>query len=161
MQPKPTQTSSVIPIPVKPEPTPEPSKTTDSNPTPVAEAVNDLLSKADGKPISVDDIKESGLSFSDLPPSTPVEVRTDEEGNPVVITAETAAALVLLQDPAALLQAALTNPAEAMKALLSVGADMTEKEREEATKTVIAAVIAGQAAIGAAGVAAASVRRVT
>ena len=90
------------------------------------------------------------MSYADLPPATPVEVRTDESGNALVITAEVAAQVELVQNPSALLEAALTDPGAALAALGSIGADMTDAEREEATDMVVATVVAAGAAINAA-----------
>ena len=112
-----------------------------------------LLEKADGEAISAEDIEEAGLDYKDLPPDTPVETRTDENGNPVVITAEVAAQVELLQNPSELLATAFSDPGAALAALGSVGADMSEEEREEATDMVIATVVAAGAAINAAAVA--------
>lgn len=120
----------------------------------VAAVVTSLV--ADLKPgesISAAQVQESGVSYSDLPPSTPVEVRTDENGNALVITAEVAANIELVQDPGALLEAAFSDPGAALQALGSIGADMTEEEREEATEMVVATVVAAGAAINAAAVA--------
>jgi hypothetical protein len=72
----------------------------------------------------------------------------------LVITAEVAANIELVQDPGALLEAAFTDPGAALAALGSIGADMTESEREEATDMVVATVVATGAAINAAAVAA-------
>jgi hypothetical protein len=102
-----------------------------------------------GESVSAAEIKASGVSYADLPPSTPVELRTDENGNALVITAEVAANIELVQDPGALLSAALTDPGAALAALGSIGADMTEEEREEATDMVVATVVAAGAAINA------------
>jgi hypothetical protein len=107
-----------------------------------------------GESISAAEVKASGVSYADLPATTPVEIRADENGNVLVITAEVAANVELVQDPGALLNAALTDPGAALAALGSIGADMTEEEREEATDMVVATVIAGGAAINAAAVAA-------
>jgi uncharacterized membrane protein YgcG len=107
-----------------------------------------------GESISAAEVKASGVSYADLPPSTPVELRTDENGNALVITAEVAANIELVQDPGALLQAAFTDPGAALAALGSIGADMTDEEREEATDMVVATVVAAGAAINAAAVAA-------
>ena len=107
-----------------------------------------------GESISAAEVKASGVSYADLPPSTPVELRTDESGNALVITAEVAANIELVQDPGALLTAAFTDPGAALAALGSIGADMTEAEREEATDMVVATVVAAGAAINAAAVAA-------
>lgn len=127
-----------------------------SNDTPVEAAVSALLEAAGGAPISADSIQEAGLTYEDLPPETPVEVRTDEEGNAVIITAEVAAALVLLENPAELLSEIFSDPGQVLLALSSIGADMTPAEREESQKTVVAAVIVGQIAAGAAVAAASS-----
>jgi hypothetical protein len=85
------------------------------------------------------------VELETLAPETPVEL-----SNGVVVTAETAIAIQLLQDPAALLQEIFTNPVAALAALGSVGADMTEEVREESEKVIIAAVIAGNIATQAA-----------
>jgi hypothetical protein len=106
-----------------------------------------------GESISSADIKASGVSYSDLPASTPIEIRTDENGNSLVITAEVAANVELVQDPGALLETAFSDPGAALEALGSIGADMTEEEREEATEMVVATVVAAGAAINAAAVA--------
>lgn len=116
----------------------------------VAEA---LIAAADGGAVSAADIKAAGLTYEDLPPQTPVDVRTDENGNPVVITAEVAAALVLLDNPGELLGAIFTDPGKALTALANIGADMSPQEREESQKTIVASVIVGQIAISAVGAA--------
>jgi hypothetical protein len=107
-----------------------------------------------GESISAAQVQASGVSYADLPPETPIEVRTDENGNALVITAEVAANIELVQDPGALLTAAFTDPGAALAALGSIGADMTDEEREEATDMVVATVVATGAAINAAAVAA-------
>lgn len=177
--PEPEPESSPEPAP-EPEPTPEPApepapepevspeppsvesvvddamadgKLTDAEKELVAEA---LIAEADGKAVSAEAIKEAGLTYEDLPPTTPVEVRKDENGNEVIITAEVAAALVVLQNPSELIGAIFNDPGQVLLALGSIGADMSTEEREESQKIVVAAVIAGQAAIGAATMAATS-----
>jgi hypothetical protein len=107
-----------------------------------------------GESISAEQVQASGVSYADLPPETPIEIRTDENGNALIITAEVAANVELVQDPGALLEAAFTDPGAALAALGSIGADMTEAEREEATEMVVATVVAAGAAINAAAVAA-------
>jgi hypothetical protein len=107
-----------------------------------------------GQSISAAEVQASGVSFADLPPTTPVELRTDENGNALVITAEVAANVELVQDPGALLEAVFTDPGAALAAFGSIGADMTEEEREEATDMVIATVVATGAALNAVGLAA-------
>jgi hypothetical protein len=117
-----------------------------------------LVTSAEGTPVESSAIEAAGLEYRDLPPAIPVEVREDASGNPVVITAEVASALLVLESPAALLGAVATcfNPDEAIeglteeqkcelgKALLSMGADMSIPEREKAEDIVVVTVIAGQ-----------------
>lgn len=128
---------------------------TEEEKTVVAEA---LIAAAGGEPVSAADIQAAGLTYDDLPPATPVEVRTDENGNEVVITAEVAAALVLLDNPTELLGAVFTDPGKALKALASIGADMSPQERAQSEKTIVASVIVGQIAISAVGAATGAVQ---
>ena len=113
-----------------------------------------LIESADGAAVSAEAIQEAGLTYEDLPAETPVEVRTDENGNEVVITAEVAAALQLLDNPVELLSEVFSDPGQALLALASLGADMSEEEREEAEKMVLATVVVGQAVAAALSVAA-------
>jgi len=115
--------------------------------------VEALLEKSDGEAVSLEDLKKSGLEYKDLPPTTPVDVRTDENGNAVIINASVAAQVELLQNPSELLSTAFSDPGAAIAALGSIGADMSEAEREEATDMVVATVVAAGAAINAAAVA--------
>jgi hypothetical protein len=89
---------------------------------------------------------EAGLDFSDLPAETPVDVRTDENGNAVIITAEVADALELLTSASEILSAIFESPAQLLFAIGNLGADMSPEEREEASKTIIAATIVGNIA---------------
>jgi hypothetical protein len=75
-----------------------------------------LVTSAEGAPVEASSIEAAGLEYRDLPPLIPVEVREDASGNPVVITAEVASALLVLESPAALLGAVATcfNPDEAI-----------------------------------------------
>lgn len=100
----------------------------------------------DAPAVPVSAMKEAGLDFSDLPPATPVDVREDENGNAVIITAEVADALELLASPSEILSAVFENPAQLIFALGNLGADMSPAEREEATKTIVAATIVGNIA---------------
>jgi hypothetical protein len=111
---------------------------------------------ASGEAVTVEAIQEAGLTYEDLPPETPVEVRQDSEGNEVIITAEVAAALVLLESPTELISAIFDDPGQALLAIASIGADMSDEERTESEQIIVASVIAGQAAVTAAGMAAAS-----
>jgi len=123
-----------------------------------------LVSSAEGAPVTAANIEAAGLEYRDLPPTIPVEVREDANGNPVVIQAEVASALLVLESPAALANAIATcfNPDEAIeglteeqkcelgKALLSIGADMSIPEREKAEDIVVVTIIAGQIVLGTA-----------
>jgi hypothetical protein len=148
------------PAPVEEAPAPveeaPPVVTEDSTPEEIAVAVEALIAAADGEAVTAEAIAEAGLTYEDLPPETPVEVRTDENGNQVIITAEVAAALQVLESPSELIGAIFNNPGQVLLALGSIGADMSPQEREEATKMVVATVIASGAAINAATVAATS-----
>ena len=120
----------------------------------VAAVVTALVSDLKpGESISAAEVKASGVSYADLPPETPVAVRTSESGEVLIITAEVAANVELVQDPGALLNAALTDPGAALAALGSIGADMTPSERKEATHMVVATVVATGAALNAVGLA--------
>ena len=123
-----------------------------------------LVESAEGAPVTAANIEAAGLEYRDLPPTIPVEVREDANGNPVVIQAEVASALLVLESPAALLDAVATcfNPDEAIeglteeqkcelgKALLSMGADMSIPEREKAEDIVVVTIIAGQLVVATA-----------
>jgi hypothetical protein len=118
----------------------------------VAEAL--IESVAPGETLTKEQIQDAGIEYKDLPAETPVEVRQDENGNEVIITADVAAALVLLENPSELIGAIFSDPGEALQALGSIGADMSPEEREEATEMVVAAVVAAGAAMNAVGAAA-------
>jgi hypothetical protein len=109
---------------------------------------------APGEAITAAAVQEAGIEYKDLPAETPVEVRQDENGNEVIITADVAAALVLLENPAELIGAIFDDPGQALQALGSIGADMSTEEREEATDMVVATVVAAGAAMNAVGAAA-------
>jgi hypothetical protein len=127
----------------------------------VAEA---LIVSADGGPIEASAIAAAGIEYRDLPPMIPVEVREDANGNPVVITAEVASALLTLESPAAFVNAiaGCFNPEEAVeglteeqkcelgKALANIGADMSPQERQKAKEVLVAAILVGQVIIGSA-----------
>jgi len=106
-----------------------------------------------GEAVTAAAIAASGISYSDLPPETPVELRTDINGNEVVITAEVAAQVELITDPGAFAQELFSDPVAALAALGSIGADMSDEERKESTEAVVATVIAAGAAINAVGAA--------
>ena len=62
-------------------------------------------------------------------------------------------------EAAALLDAIFTDPTQALLAIASIGADMSDEERTESEKIIVASVIAGQAAVTAAGAAGAYRRK--
>ena len=115
----------------------------------VADAL--IQSVAPGENLTKEQVAEAGIKLADLPPQTPVDVRTSENGEAVVITAEVAVQVELVSDPAAFAAELFNDPGAALKALGSIGADMTEGEREEATKMVVATVVATGAALNAVG----------
>lgn len=86
-----------------------------------------------------------------LPPDTPVALE-----NGVVVTAEVAIAVELLQNPGELLATVFTDPMAALAALSNVGADLPPEVREKAEDVIVSAVIAGNIATQAAGAAAAA-----
>ena len=100
-----------------------------------------LLEEFAGEPITFDALQDAGLDYEDLPPETPVTLE-----NGVVLSAEVADALEIFDSGAEVLATILENPAKALKALVSIGADMTTEERETAQNTVVAAVVVTQVA---------------
>ena len=106
----------------------------------VAEA---LIAQFAGEPVSAAAIAEAGIDYEDLPPETPVETRLSESGEPIVITAEVADALQLVENPAELVGAIFTDPAKALMAIGNIGADMSDTERQESQTVVVASVIVG------------------
>ena len=127
-------------------------------PLTIEEAVADIIAEAEanGEAITTEALEEAGLTLADLPPETPVQL-----DNGVVITAAVVVALELFDSPAELISAIFTSPEEVLTAITNIGADMSEEEREESEKTIVASVIAGQAAINAAGIAATAKAPVT
>jgi hypothetical protein len=121
----------------------EDGKFTEAEKELVAEA---LIESADGEAVTVEAITEAGITLEDLPPAQPVEVRQDENGNEVVITAEVAVALELLTSAGDILTAAFESPAQLLFAIGNLGADMSPEERKEASETIIAATIVGNIA---------------
>jgi polyhydroxyalkanoate synthesis regulator phasin len=105
-----------------------------------------LIASAEGQAVTAEAIQEAGIDYADLPDTQPVEVRQDENGNEVIISAVVADALELLESPAEMLVAIFESPAQLIFALGNLGADMSEEERDEATKTVVAATIVGNIA---------------
>jgi hypothetical protein len=144
------------PVPVEEAP---PVVTEESTPEEIEAAVEAIIEAADGEAITAEAIAEAGLTLEDLPTQTPVEVRTDDNGNAVVITAEVAIALQVFDSPAELVSAIFDDPGQVLTAVANIGADMSDEEREESEEIIVASVIAGQAAINAAGMAAGTATR--
>ena len=144
------------PTPVEEAP---PVVTEDSTPEEVEAAVEAIIEAADGEAITAEAIEEAGLTLQDLPSETSVEVRTDDNGNAVVITAEVAIALQVFDSPAELVSAIFDDPGQVLTAVANIGADMSDEEREESEEIIVASVIAGQAAVNAAGMAAGTATR--
>ena len=151
------------PIPVEEPPIeaeePPPVVTEDSTPEEIEAAVEAIIEAADGEAITAEAIEEAGLTLEDLPSDTPVEVRTDDNGNAVVITAEVAVALQVFDSPAELVSAIFDDPGQVLTAVANIGADMSDEEREESEEIIVASVIASQAAVNAAGMAAGTATR--
>lgn len=80
------------------------------------------------------------VDVATLPPDTPVELE-----NGVILTAEVVVALELLDNPGELLASIITDPAQALKAIANIGADMTPEDRKKAQTTTVAAVLTGAA----------------
>jgi hypothetical protein len=166
-QPKPSPKTLPVESPQQPIPTPVKEPIVDSKPPAkdvsrnamadgviteeekqavVAAIIGEYIDEA----VPASKLAELGIDYEDLPEDTPVEIRTDVNGNPVVITAEVAAALDTLANPVELLGDILTDPTAVIFALSNVGADMSEEEQEESEKVIIAAVIVSNIAVQAA-----------
>jgi len=145
------------PIPVEEAP---PVITEQSTPEEIEAAVEAIIEAANGEAITAEAIAEAGLTLEDLPSNTPVEVRTDDNGNAVVITAEVAIALQVFDSPTELVSAIFNNPGQVLTAVANIGADMSDEERKESEEIIVASVIASQAAINAAGMAAGTATRI-
>lgn len=113
-------------------------KLTEAEKEVIADAVIEQFA---GEPVPASALAEAGITYADLPPETPVEVRTDAEGNPVVIVAEVADALELVANPTELVGALFSDPGKALMALANIGADMSPVERKESQQVVVASVI--------------------
>ena len=145
----PDVSSEVIP---DPEPVPveeapavvEPVEESIPSDTPVEEPAVD-------EPAVEETIQVDEVDLATLAPDTPVEL-----ANGVVVTAEVAMDIELLQDPGELLVTMFTDPLAALTALNNVGADLPQEVREKAEKVVLSTIIAGGIATQAAASAAAS-----
>jgi hypothetical protein len=182
VEPTPEPTPPPVPEPVappifidyQPAPAPEPAP---EPPAPVEEApivVEEPVVEAPEPPVEVEEppvvveeppveeptppaeaeeppaevVQADEVELETLAPETPVQL-----DNGVVLAAGTVVALQLLENPTKLISAIFTNPAQALTALSNIGADMSDEERTTSQNTIIASVIAGQAAINAVGAA--------
>jgi hypothetical protein len=102
------------------------------------------------EPVEEETIHVDEVDLATLAPDTPVEL-----ANGVVVTAEVAMDIQLLQDPGELLVTMFTDPLAALSALNNVGADLPQEVREKAEKVVLSTIIAGGIATQAAASAAA------
>lgn len=151
-QPIPAPPAPEPPLVVVPEPVAEPPVPVE--PPPVEEVpAPQVPEPAPELPSEPPVVKADEIDLESLPPETPVEL-----ANGVVVTAEVAMAVQLLQNPGEMLATIFTNPIAALAALGNVGADLPPEVRVKAEKVVVSAIIAGniatQAAAGAAATAA-------
>ena len=123
----------------------EPPIEVEEPPTPVEEPP----AEAEEPPVEPEVTQADEVDLETLAPETPVQL-----DNGVVLEAGTVVALQLLENPVKLISEIFTNPAQVFTALSNIGADMSDDERDESEKVIVASVIAGQAAIGAASMAA-------
>jgi len=133
------------PIPPVEEPPIEAEEPPVEEEAPPAEAEEPPV-EAEEPPAEV--VQADEVDLETLAPETPVEL-----DNGVVLEAGTVVALQLLENPAELLAEIFNDPGQVLTALSNIGADMSDEERTTAENTIIASVIAGQAAINAVGAA--------
>ena len=151
----------VIVFPVLPTPEPEPVLPEEPVEEPVVE---EPVVEEPSLPLEPEPEPESEPVELEVPEETlPVESAPVEESEPVVesheesvtldngvvLTAQQAVAIALLESPTELLQELFTNPAAAFAALAQVGADMSPEVRERSEEVVVAAVIVGNIASAA------------
>ena len=151
-QPEPQKPTTLEPkLPEQPEPkkelSPEPPPVLENPNASIEEKVEAIIENIEkGEAVDAQVLIDNGITFDDLPPETPVEVREDSNGNPVVIDAQTAAALSVLESPGELAKAVFENPEKVVDAVLSIGKDMSEEEREESQEIVVASVVVANVA---------------
>lgn len=117
----------LLPLPSPPEPEPEPQ------PEPEAVVPEVIAEPEPTLEPAVEEVHEESVTLD----------------NGVVLTAQQAVAVALLQDPGELVKELFTNPAAAFAALAQVGADMSPEVRERSEEVVVAAVIVGNIASAA------------
>lgn len=147
----------IVPLPAPVEPTPSPVVGPVYIPPTIQPEIPEIIPEPLPEPIP-EEIEVIEVPTEALPeiveeqPVEPLEPPVVEEeatvtlDNGVVLTESQATAVALLQNPGELIKEIFTNPAAALAALGSVGADMSPEVREQSEKVVIAAVIAGNIA---------------
>ena len=118
-----------LPIEETPLPTPEPEP--EPEPEPLEPEVPEEILPVEPEP--VEESHEESVTLD----------------NGVVLTAQQAVAIALLENPVELLQELFTNPAAVFAALAQVGADMSPEVRERSEEVLVAAVIVGNIASAA------------
>jgi hypothetical protein len=139
---------------VIPDPEPVPAEEVPAVVEPVEESIpsdTPVEEPTVDEPAVEETIQVDEVDLATLAPDTPVEL-----ANGVVVTAEVAMDIELLQDPGELLVTMFTDPLAALSALNNVGADLPQEVREQAEKVVLSTIIAGGIATQAAASAAAS-----
>jgi len=129
----------------------EPPAEVEEAPTPVEEPPAEAEEPpvvAEEPPAEPEVTQADEVDLETLAPETPVQL-----DNGVVLEAGTVVALQLLENPAELLAEIFNDPGKVLTALSNIGADMSDEERTTSQNTIIASVIAGQAAINAVGAA--------
>ena len=157
-QPEPPMEAEEPPLPVEEPPAPAEEPPTEAEPAPEeAEeppmVVEEPPLEEEAPPVEAEEppaevIQADEIELETLAPETPVQL-----DNGVVLEAGTVVALQLLENPAELIAEIFTDPGQVLTALSNIGADMSEEERTASENTIIASVIAGQAAINAVGAA--------
>ena len=160
-QPEPPMEAEEPPLPVEEPPAPAEEPPTEAEPAPEeAEeppmVVEEPPLEEEAPPVEAEEppvevIQADEVELETLAPETPVQL-----DNGVVLEAGTVVALQLLENPAELIAEIFTDPGQVLTALSNIGADMSEEERTASENTIIASVIAGQAAINAVGAASAA-----
>ena len=129
-EPETVPVEETLPIPSEPEPEIQPELTPEEAPAP--EPVAEV---------------EEEPTLEEQPNEIHNESVTLDNG--VVLSAQEAVAVALLENPAELLSTIFTDPMAALEALGQVGADMSPEVRERSEEVVVAAVIVGNIASAA------------
>lgn len=153
------------PVEAEESPTPVEEPPAEPEPAPVEEEqppvevdtppVEEEAPPAPAEELPTEVVQVDEVDLETLAPETPVQL-----DNGVVLEAGTVVALQLLENPAQLISEIFTNPAQVFTAISNIGADMSDEEREESEKVIVASVIAGQAAVNAASMAANAATRI-